>query len=62
MATSDLNHERNLLRCIPSSGAIRRRLRSLLLEVRQLKVLLRTATNLERAQRENNRKEPPHGS
>lgn len=41
--------ERSPLRCIPSADAVRRRLDAVLVEARKLRILLRTASQIERA-------------
>ncbi len=48
MATTN-ERERSPLSCIPSSDVVRRRLEAVLREARKLRILLRTASQIERA-------------
>lgn len=48
MATTK-ERERSPLNCIPSSDAVRRRLERVIEEARQLRILLRTASQIEQS-------------
>jgi hypothetical protein len=60
MATTN-ERERSPLNCIPSADAVRRRLETVLTEARKLRILLRTASDIERAEGHAKREDQSRG-
>ena len=53
--------ERSPLNCIPSADVVKRRLETVLKEARKLRILLRTASEIERAEVDRKREVTPRG-